>query len=293
MWYWVKKVEGMLLIPFIPLVVAYWALRGTPFFLRCKWCGSPWLFLDLRQFRDGLCEKCFHEKLASNPTEFHQLIYEEIPPRARNPEFDWLFQRMATKVREGRVLDVGCETGYLLSKLNLPPALLHGLDIASGAIKIANNRVKEANFCVGSVRSMPYKSDTFDYLLCTEVLEHIEGDVAARECYRVLKPGGVALFTVPNGKGVAGKYMCAHIQFFTFESVTNLLKEAGFEIVSGQKFGLYIPFVTSSLGLLSCILRKNVPFSSSLWRLSVPEFLSVNFYIECRKPAGITENKGS
>jgi len=282
-----------MLIPCIPLVVAYWVWRGTPFFFRCKWCGSPWLFLDVRQFRDGMCEKCFRGKLESDPTEFHQLLYEEIAPRTLNPEFDWLFNRIASKMKEGRVLDVGCETGYLLSKLNLPPGLLHGVDVASGAINIAKNRVTRGNFCVANVRNIPYKSDTFDYLLCTEVLEHVEGDAAVKECYRVLKPGGVAFFTVPNGKGVAGKYMCAHIQFFTYESITSLLKEAGFEIISGHKYGLYIPFVTSSLGLLSCVLRKNLPFSSALWRLRVPEFLSVNFYIECRKPAGATQNKGS
>ncbi|MFC1940378.1 class I SAM-dependent methyltransferase [Chloroflexota bacterium] len=288
-----KKLEGMLLIPFIPLLIAYWILRGTPFFFRCKWCGNPWLFLDLRQFRDGLCEKCFRAKLASSPTEFHQLLYEEIIPRARNPEFDWLFKRIARKVREGRVLDVGCETGYLLSKLNLPQGLLYGLDVTSGAIKIAKKRVEGANFSVANAINIPYKSDTFDYLLCTEVLEHIEGDAAARECYRVLKPGGVAFFIVPNGKGVAGKYMCAHIRFFSFQSIINLLREAGFKIVHRDKFGLYIPFVTSSLGFLSCVLHKDLPFSSALWRLKVPEFLSVNFYIECRKLTGTTQNNDS
>jgi 2-polyprenyl-3-methyl-5-hydroxy-6-metoxy-1,4-benzoquinol methylase len=287
MWYWVVKLEGMLFIPFIPLFIAYYTLRGIPFFIRCRKCRR-WLILDPRTFRFGMCEKCHREMVEYDVIKFHQLpeIYEGVvAPASVAPAFDPFFRRMVKRVGDGRVLEVGCACGYLLSKLNLQPELLHGLDVAPGGIKIASNWVKGANFYLADARSLPFKSNTFDYLLCTEVLEHVEGDDAVKECYRVLKPGGVALITVPNGKGIAGRYFCAHVQFFTFESITNLLEAAGFEIVSGQKFGLYMPFLTSSVGLLSNVLGRNLPFSSITYRLRVPEFLAMNFFIECRKPA--------
>ena len=105
-----------------------------------------------------------------------------------------------------------------------------------------------------------------------------------RECYRVLKSGGTALFTVPNGKGPSGEYDPDHIHLFTFESIVNLLRESGFEVVSGQKFRLYIPLVSRFLELLIWASGRRLPFLPFL-DIEVPEFLAMNFHIECQKPA--------
>lgn len=51
---------------------------------------------------------------------------------------------------------------------------------------------------VGDVTGMPLRSDTIDAALCIHVLEHIDADrEAIAELYRVLKPGGWALVSVP------------------------------------------------------------------------------------------------
>jgi SAM-dependent methyltransferase len=157
------------------------------------------------------------------------------------------------------------------------------MDISRGGINDAKSRVKSGSFCLGDSRTLPFKSGNFDYLISTEVLEHIVGNDAIRECYRVLKPNGIALITVPNGRGPGGRYFPYHIRLFTFKSLMTFLEEAGFEIVSGEKFGLYIPFVTIALAMLSQALGKNLPFSPVL-NIKVPEFLATSFFIECRKP---------
>ena len=140
--------------------------------------------------------------------------------------------------------------------------------------------------CVADARSIPFNSNTFDYVVCTEVLEHIEGNDPMKECYRVLKPGGVALFSIPNGKGPYGKYFVSHIQFFTFQSITDLLRETGFAIVSGEKFGLFVPFLTSSLGMLSNVVGRDLLPLTILDKMAMPEPLAHTFFIECRKPDG-------
>lgn len=46
---------------------------------------------------------------------------------------------------------------------------------------------------------LPFKEDTFDIILCNHVLEHIENDKKAMsELLRVLKPGGMGIFQVPQ-----------------------------------------------------------------------------------------------
>ena len=46
--------------------------------------------------------------------------------------------------------------------------------------------------------NLPFADNEFDMILCNHVLEHIPDDMQAlKECYRVLKPGGTAVFQVP------------------------------------------------------------------------------------------------
>ena len=45
---------------------------------------------------------------------------------------------------------------------------------------------------------IPIENDTYDYILCNHVLEHIDDDIKAmRELYRVLKKGGIGIFQIP------------------------------------------------------------------------------------------------
>jgi SAM-dependent methyltransferase len=276
MWYWLRKFEGLLVIP--PFA-AYYILRGISFFIRCRKCGR-WLF-DQQFLRDGICERCTREMVLSEPGEFYR--EEHIVVRSISPGQEHYDRRTAKRVGYGRILDVGCSYGRLLSRVAVQQEL-YGMDVSAGAISMARIRVKDGNFCLGDARSIPYKSNSFDYVICTEVLEHIEGNDPIRECYRVLKPNGVALITVPNGKGTSGKYFPYHIRLFSFSSLTGSLEEAGFEIISGQKFGIYIPFVTCLLGMTSLALGRNLPFCPIL-NIDVPEFLADHFFVECRKPS--------
>lgn len=276
MWHWLRKFEGFL---FIPPFAVYYVLKGIPFSLRCERCHR-WI-LDQMYIRTKICEKCWWQMPATD------IAYEEahnrIPPRL-NPAHEHFYRRIIERVGNGKVLDVGCGYGFLLSRLRSQHRGLYGMDITCGAVRVGKNRINEGNFHHADARKIPFRSDTFDYLICSDVLEHIEGDEAVKECYRVLKPGGIALITVPNGKGPWGRYFVGHIRLFSFQSIMALLREADFEIVSGQKFGLHVPLVTISLGVISQALDKNLPFSPEL-NLDVPEFLATTFLIECRKPS--------
>ncbi len=54
------------------------------------------------------------------------------------------------------------------------------------------------------VTAIPYAADTFDWVLCNHVLEHVPDDARAlREIYRVLKPGGTAILQTPYASGLA------------------------------------------------------------------------------------------
>jgi SAM-dependent methyltransferase len=279
MWYWILRFEGILLLP---VALIYYVLCGVPFTLRCTRCRQR--LFDPAALRGGLCESCHKEKLA-DMTGFYTEQYENTRPPTRLAP-DKFFPRVEGKIGRGRIIDVGCGLGYFLFRLASPERSLFGIDVGHGALRIARNWVKEGNFCRADVTRIPYESNSFDYLVCTEVLEHLtplQGAKAVRECFRVLKPGGVAVFTVPNGKGALGDYFYAHIRFFSFASVTALLKGAGFELASRKKFGLYLAFVSRFIGFLYTARGMYLPFPPIL-NITVPEPLATTFFLECVKP---------
>ena len=51
---------------------------------------------------------------------------------------------------------------------------------------------------IGDANYLPFRDNSFDYVTCTETLEHISHpELTIQEIYRVLKPGGVFLLTMP------------------------------------------------------------------------------------------------
>jgi len=98
-----------------------------------------------------------------------------------------------------RVLDVGCGTGTLATMIKqaYPAADVVGLDGDPQILEIArskaSNRGIEIRFDQGMSFELPYPDESFDIVLTTVMLHHLNRDdkqKAAMEIYRVLRPGG-------------------------------------------------------------------------------------------------------
>ncbi|HEY0876056.1 MAG TPA: methyltransferase domain-containing protein [Vicinamibacterales bacterium] len=89
-----------------------------------------------------------------------------------------------------RVLDAGCGEGVLVDEYAGRLAI-EGVDA-----NYSSARVRQA-----SLTELPYPDASFDRALCLDVLEHLtfeEQPRALAELYRVLRPGGEVLVSVPN-----------------------------------------------------------------------------------------------
>ena len=65
---------------------------------------------------------------------------------------------------------------------------------------LSNAKVWESKKCsiISDITNIPVEDNSFDYILCTEVLEHIfDPEKATKELIRILKPKGCILFTIP------------------------------------------------------------------------------------------------
>ena len=92
----------------------------------------------------------------------------------------------ASKYLRGRSIDIGC--GAIPYRELLSPYV----DSYFGVDPSGFPDVRATAYAI------PVKECSFDSAICTAVLEHLEEpEQALQEAYRVLKPGGVAIYTVP------------------------------------------------------------------------------------------------
>ena len=98
-----------------------------------------------------------------------------------------------------KVLDLGC--GYQATYLKkIGSNLAEGVGIDFSVSEESKNTPR-LRFVIGSVEAeLPSQPDqTFDAVLFISVLEHVWDPLAnLKQCYRVLKPGGVLLINVPT-----------------------------------------------------------------------------------------------
>lgn len=97
------------------------------------------------------------------------------------------------------VLDVGCGEGFTLHRLSTEKIgkEFEGIEYNAGAIELGKKLYPRLKITKGDIYELPYKSNSFDLVVCTEVLEHLENPKKAyRELIRVSKK--YVLLSVPN-----------------------------------------------------------------------------------------------
>jgi ubiquinone/menaquinone biosynthesis C-methylase UbiE len=142
-------------------------------------------------------------------------------------------------VPAGRVLDAGCGDGSLTKELLKNDYKVVAVD----ASKLAVNRLKEKvkgsgkesdlEFHVSEMDRIEEPDSSFDGIICGEVLEHIQDDRAvAREFFRLLKPGGFCVVTVPADpdKWSFVDEWAGHFRRYNRDGLAGIFEKAGFQI---------------------------------------------------------------
>lgn len=93
-----------------------------------------------------------------------------------------------------RVLDIPCGEGAFLARLATAGYAPHGADIQQ-MLKVGGVPFTPADMN----EPLPFADGAFDAVACIDGIEHLERPFDfVRECYRILRPGGVLLVSTPN-----------------------------------------------------------------------------------------------
>jgi SAM-dependent methyltransferase len=147
-------------------------------------------------------------------------------------------------VRPGAgVLDVGCGVGRLLQRLQRRGCRVYGIDILRRDLLTARRHLvgsPPASLLLGDGGRIPFAGATFDFVTCTETLEHSADDtLMLRELARVLKPGGRLALSVPDTlpELIARRFYdlyrddpFGHRRIYTRASIVRKVERAGLKV---------------------------------------------------------------
>jgi 2-polyprenyl-3-methyl-5-hydroxy-6-metoxy-1,4-benzoquinol methylase len=151
-------------------------------------------------------EQAYYDQYASAYKNDIQVTFAPIegrPPRPWNPYW-YLFGRVQEAYRPGaRLLDFGCgwgENTVVFAKIGYD---VQGFDISEANLQAARRLADRhdlsprVHLSRQTAEHLAFPDNSFDVIAGVDVLHHVDIAAAIRECYRVLKPGGLALFKEP------------------------------------------------------------------------------------------------
>ena len=151
--------------------------------------------------------------------------------------------RLASKYFKGHGLDLGCGVGDLaqvISEMVLVKGI-YGADISKTAVSMARARHPKLDFIICSEEALPFKENSFDFVLLADTLEHaIDTDNMLSEINYILKRGGVLLVSTTDYNWLK-KFLISfiwetyfyptspHIRHYSKSSLSEQLRHNGFE----------------------------------------------------------------
>jgi SAM-dependent methyltransferase len=144
----------------------------------------------------------------------------DIRPISHQTTNDKVFALVRPHLRaDARVVDVGAGEGYFSKMVgdrvqaelsSAPASVLTACDLFPEFFRYPDIRCDPIN----ADGSLPYPDASFDVACSLEVIEHIKDQFAfARELYRVVKPGGVAIVSTPNVLNLNSRVRYLHSGF--------------------------------------------------------------------------------
>jgi 2-polyprenyl-3-methyl-5-hydroxy-6-metoxy-1,4-benzoquinol methylase len=185
------------------------------------------------------------------------------------------------KTGKGRILDIGCATGYFLDAARERGWDVYGVDLSEYSSGIARSKLGDDRIFTGTVEEAGFEDDFFDVVVMTDVLEHVT-DVRSftTEVARILKTGGLTAITTPNPRSVSCRlmgthwphYKLEHLLYFSPQALSLVLEPLGFtrlQLAAAAKTLTFaylslqlrtypIPVVTQLSNLLATLLPEAV-----------------------------------
>jgi SAM-dependent methyltransferase len=142
-------------------------------------------------------------------TDFHNQRFADGDDRTDQLKYYWsitngwneYWNRVCSLSSDARVLEYGCSEGSNAAKLAELSSWYEGIDISDIAITNATQRFgsETVKFHVMDAMNMTFEDAQFDLVFGSGIIHHLDTEQSMKDIFRVLKPGGTAIFWEPLG----------------------------------------------------------------------------------------------
>lgn len=190
-----------------------------------------------------------------NRRQLYEAFHRKSSPQVRvigekNFTYRNLLKILNKYLEEGRrTLDIGCGSGAVSLYLASKGLRVLGIDVSKNSIwvcEVGANQLNLGNRASFKVMDFPIQGpdDRFDFVICSEVLEHIENDRnALKRVCDLLNPRGILVVSVPSLNaplyrwGLASNFdrKVGHLRRYTLGQLLGLCEMTGFKILEMKK----------------------------------------------------------
>jgi dolichol-phosphate mannosyltransferase len=241
--------RGLEILPeiLVKAICQGWSVTEVPFWYRG---GRPWTRARMLRFGWGYLRtlgSLFSLRNSVRAADYDHRAFDSWIPLQRywqRRRFE-IIRNLASPVAGTRVLDIGCGSSRIVQSI---PGVI-GMDLSLRKLRWL--RSPGRHLLQGDLSRLPFRGDTFDTVICSEVIEHIPKELLRLdELTRVLQPGGLLVLGTPDysrlrwlalewlyGKVFPNGYVKEHINRYTRSGLRRELEEMGLQILSERYVG--------------------------------------------------------
>ena len=210
----------------------------------CPACNSEY-FSSLKRYENeklSKCQNCHLVFTLKTPSEdelgshYEQYSRNDFLSPITVSRYNELLTKFEPFKDKGRILDIGCGSGYFLDQAKKSDWLVHGSEFTDDAVDICEN--KGIKMHKGSLESIDFGDLKFDVITSFEVLEHLNNpQIHIQKISSLLRKGGLLYLTTPNFNSFNSRYLKErwnvisypeHLCYYNNKSLHELLVKNGF-----------------------------------------------------------------
>ena len=147
-------------------------------------------------------------------------------------------------IKKGKILDVGCATGYFLEEAKIRGFEPFGVEFSEYSAAISKNKIGHNNIFCGILEECSFPEKSFEVIAMSDLIEHLRNPrQTLLKAAALLKDGGIIMLVTPDTKTISrvfmGKrwthYKPEHFFYFNFPSISYIAKQCGLSAVHYEK----------------------------------------------------------
>lgn len=217
--------------------------------VRCRRCGL--MYVNPRYREDRLqeiyTEEYYDHDGIVNGLEFFG--YDDYLADEENIKITFA-KRLRTIERYvggGRLLDIGCATGFFLALARNRGWEVVGTEVSQFGARYAREKLG-LDVRLGTLRKVGFPDEAFDVVTMWDVLEHVVDPLGElQEVRRILRPDGLVSIITPDAGSLVARCLGKrweefrrvreHVHFFSRPTITQILQRSGFAVVKFESAG--------------------------------------------------------